>query len=86
MTSFQKVTEGSLMQTINPLRVTPLGDHDLRQWVTGDKNHKPHLWGAGQAASGATTAAWQNQPTEQPKAHLLQEPGFNPAVHEDRVQ
>lgn len=38
------------MQTINPLRVTPLGDHDLRQWVTGDKNHKPHLRGAGQEA------------------------------------
>ena len=38
------------MQTINPLRVSPLGDHDLRQWVTGDKNHKLHLWGAGQEA------------------------------------
>ena len=50
VTSFQKVTEGSLMQTINPLRVSSLGGHDLRQWVTSDKNHKPHLWGAGQEA------------------------------------
>ena len=50
MTSLQKVTEGSLMQIINPLRVSFLGDHHLRQWVTGDKNHKPHLWGAGHEA------------------------------------
>lgn len=49
VTSFRKVTEGSLMHS-TLLRVPSLGDHDLRQWATDDKNHEPNLWGAGRGA------------------------------------
>lgn len=80
VTSFQKVTEGSLTQTINPLRVSSLRGRDLRQCVTDDKNHKPNLWGAGWEAgeedkkpAGSRTwhmaVAQQNQPTDGPKTH-----------------
>ena len=53
-TSFQKATEGSLRQT-TLLRVSPLRDGDLWQWVTDDKNHKADLWGAEEEAGEEDT-------------------------------